>query len=847
EAPAKRRATCWYWEQGRCQMGRACSFVHPEEKAEPCWYFQQGNCSKGASCAFSHEGFQQLLQQPSSPVADEELVKVPSHLAKSLIGRYEATRAGPGGENFRLLQQVTGCQPVLVAAKDAGENEYCVVKLWGIPSHRVQARQLVEQHCKSEQKVKPMKEQAEGPIGKSLGRMGVGDGDAWAGSRKRISRPHPCDQPVCKTVSRSGVQSAMSLGFSEGGMRDLFAPVKAQSEITEGSDILAAARRVADQASHSGVSGTSESPAKLTELFAAEGSGDLLAARAARASNSGVQSSVRSAGPKAMSELFRPRAIVAPPQPEDASEASVDMFSFARAAAAEASRSGVTAASAATGTGIKELFAPPRRAGKASPKALAAPQALPQPEASDAGLSDLFASARAAAAEASRSGVQSSVAGSVAGNVADLFGKPKAGKASRAPAPVAPKAPSEISDGSDLLGAAQLAAQQASRSGVQSSLGGAAAANLQEVFTAQPKPKTQAKAPPKEPSVVSESDLFAAAQKAAEEPSVVSDGDLLAVAARAAQGDASSVGGSDLLAIANRAAAETSRSGVQSSVAGAHMADLFAPKGGDMLAAAHSAAGEFSVSGVGSSDILGAARLAARDVSQSGVGSDLYGAARAAALEASNSGVSAATAAVLFAQRKRDFEFAPPRRQAHAEGRHGAVSDAPWAAPAPPRAAKAPEPPPDPPPLPNRTFLTDPKDSEEGQLEEEEFDVDGLFIQRARPQDSAPRPPGVAPPPGSAPTVTAAAATAAAAAARPRPAPPIGTCQVPDSPSAAAAGSPRFALSPRLSPERQQMLEQRRRTVREDARDYKRKHSRVGEASRSPTASGASPSSPSGS
>lgn len=49
---------------------------------------------------------------------------------------------------------------------------------------------------------------------------------------------------------------------------------------------------------------------------------------------------------------------------------------------------------------------------------------------------------------------------------------------------------------------------------------------------------------------------------------------------------------------------------------------------------AHSAAGEFSVSGVGSSDILGAARLAAREVSQSGVGSDLYGAARAAALEA---------------------------------------------------------------------------------------------------------------------------------------------------------------------------------------------------------------------
>ena len=37
--------------------------------------------------------------------------------------------------------------------------------------------------------------------------------------------------------------------------------------------------------------------------------------------------------------------------------------------------------------------------------------------------------------EASRSGVQSSVAGSVAGNVADLFGKPKAGKALAVPFP----------------------------------------------------------------------------------------------------------------------------------------------------------------------------------------------------------------------------------------------------------------------------------------------------------------------------------------------------------------------------------------------------------------------------
>lgn len=74
---------------------------------------------------------------------------------------------------------------------------------------------------------------------------------------------------------------------------------------------------------------------------------------------------------------------------------------------------------------------------------------------------------------------------------------------------------------------------------------------------------------------------------------------------------------------------------------------------------------EFSHSGVASdSDILGVARLAARDVSRSGVGndSDLLGAARRAAAETSEGGTSAATAAVLFAARKgRDFEFVAPR------------------------------------------------------------------------------------------------------------------------------------------------------------------------------------------
>lgn len=676
-------------------------------------------------------------------------------------------------------------------------------------------------------------------------------------------------QRAAAQVSRSGIQSAMSMGLSEGGIRDLLAPVKAPPSEPSEVDLMAVAQGAAQQASRSGAgSSISESPAKITELFAANKAGDesetsdlfAIANKAAEETSQVSSVSAASAGPKGLSGLFtsRPRAIVAPPQPEEASEASEDLWAFARVTAAEASRSGVSSTSRASNVGnIKELFAPPRRV--ASAKALSTPEAPPEPEASDAGLSDLFASAYKAAQEASRSGVHSEVPGTMA----DLFGQK--GPKQVAPKPVArsqpAQEPSVISDGSDLLAAARASADQ-------------------------------------EPSVVSDgSDLLAVAKGAADQVSrsgvqssvagTTALKDVFGKASKAQQADdASSLGGSDLMAVAQGAAANASRSGVQSSVAGGNVAELFGARQ-DFLAAAQSAAEEFSHSGVASdSDILGVARLAARDVSRSGVGndSDLLGAARRAAAETSEGGTSAATAAVLFAARKgRDFEFVAPRRQMHQDTRHGQPAnsdlDAPWALPVPPvlpavprRGAADVAPPPDPPPLPERTFWTDTlKGLEEGGLEapgptSEAFDATKLVhraLQRSTEHGEAESleegevdhcPSGILPPherprPDDSPAAAAARARAAARAVRGLPTPPPrmegtaqpGSAQATSPSSAGDATSPTSPRSPvgPLSPraramERQQMLELRRRTGRED-QNYKRKHCRV-EASQSPKA-----------
>ena len=756
-------------------------------------------------------------------------------------------------------------------------------------------------------------------------------------------------QRAAEQVSRSGIQSAMSMGLSEGGIHDLLAPVKAAPEAGEVEeepspsepsemDLMAIAQGVARQVSRSNASSVSESPAKITKLFEAgeeSETSDLFAiANKAAEETSQVSSRGGTRGRnQGMSDIFtsRPRAIVAPPQPEDLSDAG-DLFAFAKVTAAEASRSGVTSASAASVQGnMKDLFAPPRRvAAKAQPKAKAmtSPEAPPEPEASDAGLSDLFASARKAAEQASRSGVHSDVP---QGAITDLFAskiprsqvnkpavsgapprQPEASKRLDMPNTKEPSINSEQSDllavaqgaaqqeeasvvsqnSSDLLAAANKAAQQVSRSGVQSSAAGGLA--LHEVFApklpkaaAKPKAKqvdsqqaNKAASPPSEDG----SDLLAAAQGAAEQmsrsgvQSSVGRGTVPNIQQAVGkvpeakkQVDEASEVGSDLLAAARGAAAGTSNSGVHSSIHGSGKVgatNLFGARrgeGNDWLAAAQSAAEEFSQSGVGTShdgsasDILGAARLAAQDVSRSGVGdgSDLFAAARRAALDVSDAGTDA-TAAVLFAARGRgrDFEFSPPGRRLHPETRHGyarPISDVgdgssparPWAVPLVPAVARAPHVgPPDPPPLPNRTFLTDTME-EEGALEDEE--EDGLFIPaKVFPgsprslEPSSPRllaehrpPPGVVPPPRRSADVPVIHQEQKARS--PPPPPPRAEA----SPNNSGPSSPRSPVSPvsprqtRQGVERQQMLtELRRRPGRED-RDYKRKHCRV-EASQSP-------------
>jgi len=86
----------------------------------------------------------------NSLIVGVEEMKVPTGFARSLIGY--------GGDNIRLLQQVTGCRAYLEPAKDAdGEHGFRILKIQGIPVQRAHCIELVQSHYQSEQQAKILK------------------------------------------------------------------------------------------------------------------------------------------------------------------------------------------------------------------------------------------------------------------------------------------------------------------------------------------------------------------------------------------------------------------------------------------------------------------------------------------------------------------------------------------------------------------------------------------------------------------------------------------------------------------------------------------------------------------
>jgi Zinc finger C-x8-C-x5-C-x3-H type (and similar)/RNA-binding, Nab2-type zinc finger len=56
--PKEKTSKCKYWEQGACQKGKNCKFLHKGEinvKNELCKYFLTGCCMKGTICGYSHD------------------------------------------------------------------------------------------------------------------------------------------------------------------------------------------------------------------------------------------------------------------------------------------------------------------------------------------------------------------------------------------------------------------------------------------------------------------------------------------------------------------------------------------------------------------------------------------------------------------------------------------------------------------------------------------------------------------------------------------------------------------------------------------------------------------------
>lgn len=56
--PIKKTVKCKYWENGACQKGNDCNFLHEGEihvKNELCKYFLTGCCMRGEICGYSHD------------------------------------------------------------------------------------------------------------------------------------------------------------------------------------------------------------------------------------------------------------------------------------------------------------------------------------------------------------------------------------------------------------------------------------------------------------------------------------------------------------------------------------------------------------------------------------------------------------------------------------------------------------------------------------------------------------------------------------------------------------------------------------------------------------------------
>lgn len=184
---SKPRKGCWYWEHGCCSKGRSCTFPHigapgsqgyadVTQAGQPCWFHMRGACTKGLSCPFQHgdqsarsPSFAALLGQQSPNAATgsvwgsnnpadffvgEDQMKIPKSVGRSIIG--------PGGENVKLLQQVTGCK-VIIDLANLGPDGLQTVRLCGIPAQREHAKALIEQQRTAEERIKTLRYEPDEP------------------------------------------------------------------------------------------------------------------------------------------------------------------------------------------------------------------------------------------------------------------------------------------------------------------------------------------------------------------------------------------------------------------------------------------------------------------------------------------------------------------------------------------------------------------------------------------------------------------------------------------------------------------------------------------------------------